>query len=258
MRRNKDNKGIPYLTFHKIMSINKHTLPILLFILLFVFAGSGCRKQVIERYPDGNVFAINHIKYPFGHGEFDGENKLYYENGHCKAEAYYRNGKVQGLIKSYYDNGNKCNFKIMKDNVKNGYDSMWHRNGTLKYSTFNINGTIHGAYLEWDSLGILRISTNYLNGIENGVRHIWYTNGEYSEARYVNGLPDGTSRIWHKNGSLETIGIFSSGKPCGIAYSYNTTGRLMDTKNHGLSCDTISNDSTINAKSALQRQKGGG
>jgi len=210
-------------------------IPVLCVSFFLIFP--GCRKQIILKYPNGSIKEIRHIKYPFGK-TFDGDCKTFYENGKCKASGFYRNGKVQGILKSYYPSGTICNANFMRDNVKDGFDSMWYENGKLKYATVYKNGKLEGVYKEWDTTGKQLILSSYTNGLENGIRSTWYKNGARSEIGYQKGLKHGRCKIWHENGQLQADAYFAFGKPCGTSYAYDKTGALIETKQQSIPCDS--------------------
>jgi antitoxin component YwqK of YwqJK toxin-antitoxin module len=221
-------------------SVFNNRLLTFIFLCMLPFVWGGCRKQIVEKYPNGKAKEIRYEKFFFSNGLPDGPSKVFYLNGNCMVDRYFRNGRLHGLLKTYYPDGKKNTIQVMDNDLKYGPDTMWYKNGELKYAANYKCDKLDGKYQEWDSTGKLIVLTNYKEGLENGIRYVWYKSGEKSEESFKNGLRSGSCKIWYNNGKLKEEGFFLLGNPCGSSYAYDSIGAIKEKLVQSIRCDTNS------------------
>jgi len=210
-----------------------------MFLISTILIFFGCTKEEIVRYPDGKIKSRITRKRTLNNSiVLHGPNIEYWENGNIKREHTFYNGQVQGIQKFYFKNGNLQEKRLLRNTMRDGYDSSWYENGKLYYVNEYKDNKLHGIALEWDSTGVLRKSVNFENGLENGTRTVWYENGEKSIQNIKNGKLHGLTEIWHKNGRLRARAFAILGEPCGISYAYDTAGVLIQKKQQSMPCDS--------------------
>ena len=64
--------------------------------------------------------------------EFEGEYKIWHENGNKLLECNYKNGKLEGEYKCWYENGNKCEEINYKNGGLKGEYKCWYKDGKLE------------------------------------------------------------------------------------------------------------------------------
>jgi len=68
-------------------------------------------------------------------GEYEGRHRTWWgDNGQISFDAFYRNGKVDGLWRSWHDNGQLDKYGKYKNGVKVGIWRYWEENGAEKQS----------------------------------------------------------------------------------------------------------------------------
>jgi len=119
----------------------------------FLAACNGrIKKEVVEKYPNGNPKIERHFKMNNGEKELVKEigyfpdKKLYmegdyknskrngkwsswYQNGKLWSEGYFKNGLSDSIRTTYYENGNKRYEGFYKNGVKVGKWKFWLENG---------------------------------------------------------------------------------------------------------------------------------
>jgi antitoxin component YwqK of YwqJK toxin-antitoxin module len=153
---------------------------------------------------------------------FDGENKVYHENGNLQAELFYEKGKLQGLMRYYDIDGSLLKTIPYQNDKICGEKKTYHKNGGVlflaTYVSDILNGKVFhcgdlqtGFYEEDYNEGKL-VTGKYYNFKKEltheissgfGVRAN-YTNGYLaSEEEYQEGVVEGVCKFYKKNGSLE-------------------------------------------------------
>jgi antitoxin component YwqK of YwqJK toxin-antitoxin module len=80
--------------------------------------------------------------------------KFYYDSGNIKTEAYYENGKLQGIANYYYEYGNFKAREFYKDNQLNGLSKWYYESGEIKSERYYQNGTLVSCK-EYNKAGVV-------------------------------------------------------------------------------------------------------
>lgn len=109
----------------------------------------------------GNIAKLSNIPQ-------DGRDSLwvfYAENGSKINEYYYRNNKLDGIIKEWYTNGQQKGQWNYIQGKKNGKQYMWYENGEKMYEGNFIDGVLDGEQKAWLENGDVKKYAKYDNGV---------------------------------------------------------------------------------------------
>ena len=127
------------------------------------------------------------------------------ENGQKKAEANFKDGKLDGLWVWRYGNGQKESELNYKDGKEDGLWTQWHENGQKQREV------------------------NFKDGKEDGLYVAWYDTGEKElEYNFKDGKQDRLWLIWHKNGQKAAESNWKDGEMLSEKY-WNSKGEPVDT-----------------------------
>lgn len=99
-------------------------------------------------------------------GAFDGEFKVFYDNGKLKLQGYYEDNEMSGKWKGYYDNGKLKEEVQFQNNAENGPFVEYYDNGKLKAEGSYLNGdSEQGELKEYNNSGELIKRKQCNNGI---------------------------------------------------------------------------------------------
>jgi len=70
----------------------------------------------------------------------NGPFKQYYENGILEIEAFYRNGKLEGIRRNYYKSGKLEVEGFQKNRKPDGWTYVYNEDGSLKKEIFFVEG----------------------------------------------------------------------------------------------------------------------
>jgi antitoxin component YwqK of YwqJK toxin-antitoxin module len=127
--------------------------------------------------------------------------------------SYYNDEPITGIVYLDFFNGYRSYEAFFLNGKQNGLTRAWHSNG-LSQIEYNLsNGKKDGIQREWYDNGQLLIFENYKDGKREGKFTEWYKNGKLKfEAFYINDLKDGNRRRWYENGQLMFESIYSNDK----------------------------------------------
>ena len=121
-------------------------------------------------------------------------------NGQKKAEANFKDGKLDGLWVWRYGNGQKEAEANFKDGKKDGLAFGWYADGKKKFETSYKDDKLDGLGVEWYRNGQKIEEVNFKDGKRDGLWTVWYENGQ--KAREVN-YKDGkkiSGKYWNNKG----------------------------------------------------------
>ncbi len=180
---------------------------------------------------------------------FDGESKVYDEQGNLIAQIPYRKGALEGVSTYYYPSGQiKTEIPFQKNEIE-GDLVEFLENGTLKAKhhyikgvrgeeslSFFENGTL--ASVEDFSEGLLRTGIYYnrqgekISEIQNGGGYqALYEGKELALIEFRVGQPDGLVRKYASNGEIIKSYYIKNGKKQGEEIDYYLNAELEVKKN---------------------------
>lgn len=211
---------------------------ITLFICIVLF--SGCRQQIVEKYPNGNIKYIYYVKR-FSKNILDGTYKEYYENGILKEDLTYRNGKLEEIQRTYFPDGKIKEVVNTKDHKCNGLDSGWYENGQLKYVKNFKNGKENGMSLKFYSSGNIMEIYNSKDTKLEGKRETYYANGGIkSKQEFKDGKLNGKITDYFPSGRIRrSLYLYNSCIPCDTLFVNDSMGILKYETVFNLDCDSL-------------------
>ena len=155
----------------------------------------GVLRKETERRDDGFTY-LKGSDTPY-----TGKIFINYENGQKRAEANYKDGKVDGLAVMWHQNGTKAAEVNHKDGKKEGLSVRWHQNGTKAAEGNYKDGKADGLSVKWHENGQKAGERNYKDGNGHGPSVMWHKNGQKKwEVKFNDGKQEGLSVRWHENG----------------------------------------------------------
>jgi antitoxin component YwqK of YwqJK toxin-antitoxin module len=168
----------------------------------------------------------------------EGLNKIYYDNGQLNIICYYKNGKLDGLLKKYYYNDEKELVLEMiekyEDGYKHGECKYYDVNGLLEEISNYVYDSLDGDYYKYKE-GILKTKCEYYRDeyLGEGLvgEYLEYNNGCLKSIyNYDHDRKDGEFKEFYDNGILKEKGEYSSGNKYGFIYKYDKEGNLTETQ----------------------------
>lgn len=161
----------------------------------------------------------------------EGELKEYDPRGKLMAEAFYREGELDGQRRVYWPNGQ---LRVLEN-----------------YAA----GEFAGDYFTYDSLGVLVSKGQYIDGAMNKAWYLYYPDGKVKEVvTFVDNEENGPFREWYPDGKPKASGNYRDGdNEDGLLHLYAETGGLERVMRCSLKmCNTIwTPDSTALAPEAI-------
>ena len=108
---------------------------------------------------------------------YTGKIFINYENGQKRAEANYKDGKLDGLAVMWHQNGTKAAEVNHKDGKQEGLSVRWHQNGTKAAEGNYKDGKADGLSVKWHENGQKAGERNYKDD-ELISRKYWNSKGE--------------------------------------------------------------------------------
>jgi antitoxin component YwqK of YwqJK toxin-antitoxin module len=162
----------------------KNSLIFLIVCFSMCFSCNSHKKDMVVLENNKNLRLDNGI-LNYNNVPFTGIVKAYYDATNLKFEAYYVNGKKQGVENVWYANGVKLSERYYSNGFKVGKHKGWWENGTLKFEYhFNKDGDYDGTVKEWYESGKLLRNFNYVKGQEVESQRLWNPDGSI-KANYI-------------------------------------------------------------------------
>lgn len=111
--------------------------------------------------------------------EREGAWIYYFTNGNIFSEEFYRNGKLDGVVKNYYSNKNLTEETVYKDGLKNGVSKVYTERGILIEEVIYVNGKLNGPAKYYDLKGKIKEEGVYKDNTREG-KWEFYIDGEVS------------------------------------------------------------------------------
>jgi len=149
----------------------------LLFILILVSCKTEIKNITVFQTDVGLKLINGELFYK---GElFSGRLVDFYKNDSLRYQAFYIDGRKEGIEQYFYKNGQVNTCRMYKKGVKIGVHDGWWQDGSRKFQYhFNEKGQYHGSVKEWFKNGQLFKIFNYLNGKEKGKQRMYEVNGD--------------------------------------------------------------------------------
>lgn len=97
-----------------------------------------------------------HIVESYAGGQFEGDYRLYYDDGTPHQAGQYAGNEMTGEWKSWYPNGQLMEVVYFEKNLESGPFREWHPNGQLKAEgTYRDGDNEHGELKLYDEQGEL-------------------------------------------------------------------------------------------------------
>ncbi len=139
----------------------------------------------------------------------------YHENGLRKREAFYDDGRPEGLWIGWGKDGGLSFQGHYRRGLKHGLWQTYDRSsGALLRESSYEEGTLHGPWTTFDS-GYITGTGTYDNGRPSGTWTTWYWGDRRaSEGGYEDGVKAGDWTFWKEDGELdeERTGAYEDGK----------------------------------------------
>lgn len=177
-------------------------------IILFLLGISCTRKgkKVVDRYRDGNVFAV--CVYPDTEDTTTFELLNYYPDGKIFKEGEIKNDEYVGNKVSYYESGKISQIDSLfypqarHDPKWNGILTRYNQNGTLSQQFFVKNGLFNGPCYQYGSNGVLIKEYNLIeDSVKDGLYEEFYDNGKVSlKFNYTKNVLNGIAYFFDTTG----------------------------------------------------------
>jgi antitoxin component YwqK of YwqJK toxin-antitoxin module len=147
-------------------------------LVFIIFSRENKSHYVIIDATDSHLRRSNGILY-LNNLPFTGTLQEFFENRKLKSQAFYVNGKEDGITTTWYSDGKKASERVFRKGQKEGEHKGWHQHGNLSFRA------------------------NFKNGIYEGILEEWHENGQPSRLKhYKHGQEDGLQQAWRENGKL--------------------------------------------------------
>ena len=140
----------------------RSTLALLLLIFSIVNCHSDLGWKVVEKYPSGEVKAMEYwtapdelifrkdffkngilkMEYSVLQNEIEGDYRAYHENGILRTVAYLKNGCRYGTQKDFHDDGSLEVLTNFKDCKINGYQYFYNKDSTLRTVFYKVKDIV--------------------------------------------------------------------------------------------------------------------
>ena len=129
----------------------------------------------------------------------EGLSISYHPNQQIAIEAYFKEGKLDGLYKSNFENDQVFQSIGYINGVEEEIRTTYFKTSKQKPREIYKNGELNGKTMEYDSTGVLRRELNYNMGTLHGVAKLYDERGLIAEEmEFVNGLRHGFHRRYKK------------------------------------------------------------
>ncbi len=204
-------------------------------------------KEACTWHPNGQLAS----KAFYLHGNLEGKQIEYDENGQLKHEATFTNGVMthlkkwhpngqlaleseknmkgedEGSFRSWYEEGQKEIECAYQEGEFNGSFNQWFSNGQQKIQSHYLMGQLQGSYKEWYPSGQLKKEAFYEDDKLHNVLKLWYENGHLQlEAFYEEGTKEGLEQTFFSSGQVRSKCFFKSGQINGLCQSWFESGQL--------------------------------
>ncbi|MCS6796704.1 MAG: hypothetical protein RMJ97_05390 [Raineya sp.] len=171
---------------------------------------------VKEYYENGKIFK----EMNFVNGQLHGISKTFYPSGNLQYEEIYQNGLKEGLQKEFYDLASSpimVQF-TMKNNAKEGKETMYNENGKPIAENSYKAGILHGTSKKWDTqTAQLIYEATYENGYRIGKEILNYPNGKPQKIVIYRDLERNKSVVmYNETGEIIFEGTFVNNLQNGI------------------------------------------
>jgi len=210
-------------------------------ILTILITGCAVKKYEVKKttLSESNVHAPLYVEEQIV-GKRKSTNKSItgiifsnYDTGNKKFEAYFNNGKIDGLYNLWYNNG-QLDIEIhYKEGMKDGTFKRWYEDGQINQKANYSNNQLDGLKEKWSYKGQLIDEQNFCNGVMVGERRQWYLSGQAKQVDNYNekGKTNGLQQSWHPNGQLRTEGMRNDGLRNGFFNSWHENGQKFVERN---------------------------
>jgi len=111
----------------------------LFIILLLLSCGRSSKREVIEKYTNGNPKeVIDHID------QNSYVLRELYSNGKIEGEKFYKNGVQNGMQSHYNEDGEKMAEMNFRNGSRNGVTHEFFRDGRIVFEGYCVNGKFEG------------------------------------------------------------------------------------------------------------------
>jgi antitoxin component YwqK of YwqJK toxin-antitoxin module len=173
------------------------------------------------------------------HGDQEGLDQRFYENGKPFMEAEFHEGKKNGLYREWYIDGTLKLEAHYKDGMLEGKETQWYADHLKKSEGMYRKGQLIGLYTEWHDKPEepIKVLTKYENGQPQGVAMRWHANGQKElEVNFKDGKHEGRFLEWYDNGQVKCKGKYKDDKFEGPIWFYFEDGKeqALNTYKKGL------------------------
>lgn len=176
----------------------------------------------------------------------NGISRAYCESGKLKSEAFFKENKVDAVLKEYYENGRICAGITQKKGKREDVQRIYYENGNLESEALFKNEEKTGLAKSYYENGKLESEIPFKKGKAEGVARAYYENGVLKEETpYKKALKQGEAKQYRENGQL-FVSITYAGNEAlpGICYHANgqktplSCAELIDLTNDvAIKCD---------------------
>ncbi|MBM7568278.1 MORN repeat-containing protein [Paenibacillus sacheonensis] len=159
-------------------------------------------------------------------GQYDGEGKLYWENGVLKEQGTFAGGMITDGSR-YDEDGRLIYSGLFADNVYQGQGRLYYPNGNVSYQGEFMSGSPNGAGSSYSESGKLLYEGGYANGGFNGDGTAYDATGAMIyQGGFLAGKYDGTGKKLFADGVVQYSGAFVNGKPSGAGSEFFESGNV--------------------------------
>ncbi|RUS45894.1 MORN repeat-containing protein [Cohnella sp. AR92] len=159
-------------------------------------------------------------------GQYDGQGKLYWENGNLKEQGTYAGGLITEGSR-YNEEGQLIYTGAFADNVYEGQGRLYYPNGNVSYQGEFKAGTPNGTGSRYSESGVLLYEGGFANGVYNGEGTEYAEDGTMIyQGGFLAGNYDGTGKKLYDNGVVQYSGEFISGKLSGAGSEFYESGSV--------------------------------
>lgn len=180
----------------------------------------------------------------------NGTWKTFYPDYTLKSEAFYRNGKLDGLVKYYNERGKLIKVEeyrmgqLVTGNAQEAGKTIVKKekysDGKIKHSGMYRNKKPVGIHVYYTPTGKIDSAVEYTDagilkgkgkvdtlGRKTGLWREYTPEGKpYGKGKYVKGKRQGSWTFYYPNGKVAQKGSYSAGKPTGLWQWYYPNGLL--------------------------------
>lgn len=149
------------------------------------------KKNGLFRFFNKEGVLIDEVNYK--DDLFDGQGKLFYDNGNLKQIANYKKGESVGMVTIYKEN---------KPNVLDGTGKLKNNNVIGEWTYYHEDGKTIETKGSYDD-----------NGKQIGLWQSFYKNGKVkAQSTYVNGKREGERTLFNEDGTVSKTEQYSKGE----------------------------------------------